>query len=97
MMWESRADIISALGVAFIAGYITCAAQNNVKDLWSQHGQLVVVQKQVIPALKAKANCEHKRADATVTIAKGAIAGANSDSAPIPATSDIPQDHCDKK
>lgn len=94
MTMERRIDAVSMLGVAFVAGYITCAAANHVKDLWSQHGQLVVVQKTVIPKLAAKVNCEHRRAEVATTIAKGAIAGAISDTAPIPSPSAIPKDNC---
>lgn len=48
-----------------------------------------------VPKLKAEAGCEHWRAQVTEKVAKQAIAGANSDAAPIPDSKAIPADHCD--
>lgn len=102
---EKKADSGSLFGAVFIAGYIACAAVNHVQELWSQHGQLQVIETKVVPKLKAqaaqvpalaaKAGCEHWRADVNASVAKQAIRGANSDSVPVPDASALPADHCD--
>ena len=88
-------DNLSYLGIAFIAGYIVCAAMNNtaaIPWLWSQRAQLVHTQKVVIPKLKAEVHCEHTRGDAAAVVAKKAIVGAVSDTAPIPSPQELPKD-----
>lgn len=103
---EAKADRVSLLGMAFVAGVITALSLNNVKELWSEHGQLQVIETKVVPklkaqaaqvpVLKAKAGCEHWRAQITEQVAKQAIKGANSETAPIPDASAIPADHCEQ-
>lgn len=46
--------------------------------------------------VRAEARCEHWRADKDEGIAKMAIKGANSDSAPIPDAKSLPRDSCNK-
>lgn len=93
-MLEQKADKLSLYFAVFLAGYVTCAEVNHVKDLWSQHGELQVVQQKVIPQLKAKVNCEHHVAVHNGTIAKEAIKGALNDNAPVPSPNDVENDSC---
>lgn len=95
-MWEVRFDKVSKAGMLVLAGYILCMGVNHVKDLWSDHGNLVVMQRKVVPALVAKVNCEHRRAEHNEHVAQEAIKGAVSDTAPIPSPAQI-QTSCPKK
>lgn len=88
-MLEARLDRISLWGAIFVAGYVTCAGVNHVKDLWSQHGQLQMMKTQVVPKLAAEVNCQKKRADINAVVAKQAIKGALADDAPIPSEHDV--------
>lgn len=45
-----------------------------------------------VKATRAEASCEHWRATIAANVAKQAIKGANSDSAPIPDIREIPKD-----
>lgn len=44
--------------------------------------------------IAAREACEHVVANKAIVVAKKAIKGATSDTAPIPATSDLPRDNC---
>jgi hypothetical protein len=94
MLLEEKADRGSIYLALFVAGWISALAANHVSELWSEHGQLDVVQHKVVPALKAKVGCEKKLAAITKGVAKQAIKGANIDSEPIPDEKDIPEDNC---
>lgn len=97
MVWEKRADRLSILGVVFVAGYIAAMAANHVKDLWSDHGKLEVMQRKVVPALVARANCEKRRAETNERVAHEAILGATIDPDNIPTTDEIQSKECPKK
>lgn len=81
MIWEKRADAISALGAAFVVGWISCSGYYSITHLWQKQNQLV-----------AQVGCEDARADKTARIAKQAIVSAQSDNVPIPSPSAIPKD-----
>lgn len=93
-MLEAKLTKLSYLGMAFVFGYLTALGNNHVKQLWSEHGQLQVIQKQVVPALKAEAKCEHKHAQINAKVAKEGIKGAIDDNAPIPSEDAIAKDDC---
>lgn len=69
-----------------------------VRGIEDHDATLVQTQKAAaaLPAVAAEAHCEHWRADKSAAIAKMAIKGANSDSAPIPDAKSLPRDSCDK-
>lgn len=72
MLTEKVGDNVSWIGMAFIVGYITCAAMNHtavIPWLWQQRAVAVQDQKVLIPKLAAEANCEHKRADTASALA----------------------------
>lgn len=89
MIWERRADTVSALGMAAIAGWIACAATNHVKDLWSQHGQLVQVETKVVPTLQTKLKQDDCDKSRIAAVAGQAIASAQGTGVPSPGYSDI--------
>lgn len=78
----------------FLSGWIGCSAYYGTLHLKQKEQTLHTVQTSVIPKLAAAAHCEDSRANKVTVVAKQAIKGANSDSAPIPAVSDIPKDNC---
>lgn len=93
-MLEEKANRGSTYLAVFVLGYIACLGANHVQKLWSEHGQLIVEKTKVEPQLKAKLGCEKWRAGVAEGVAKQAIRGANSDSAPIPDAKEIPKDKC---
>jgi hypothetical protein len=40
MTWEKRGDIISYLGLAFVAGWICCQSYYGLSHLWQERNQL---------------------------------------------------------
>lgn len=78
-----------------LVGWLGAQATYHVQDLLTNDKQLHVVETKEIPKLKQRAGCEHWRAQVSETVAKKAILGAVSDSAPIPSAKEIPQDNCD--
>lgn len=48
MIWEKRADFVSAIGVAFVAGWISCQGYYQLGHLWTQKAQLSQVAAQAI-------------------------------------------------
>lgn len=62
MMWEQRADRISALGMAFFFGVISTIFYYNIPHLWQDQKELVTVQTKTLPALASVAGCQEKRA-----------------------------------
>lgn len=84
-----------ALGFSIGNGHTTQGAIQDVSQkLGQKSGQLHALQTSDIPKLKAKVGCEQHRADQATIVAKQAIKGALSDSAPIPAPSSLPKDDC---
>lgn len=57
------------------------------------HGTLTAKKAEIaLPAIQAEAGCERWRAGKAISVAKQAIKGANSDTAPIPDIKAIPKD-----
>lgn len=48
MIWEKRADIVSYLGMAFVAGWISCQGYYGLTQLWTQKAQLAQTAAQAI-------------------------------------------------
>lgn len=89
------ADLIARYAVVFFFGWVACSYYHRIYQisyLQKEASVLTKVEKSDIPALKAEAGCEHWRATLASQIAKRAIVGANSMSAPIPDMSEIPKD-----
>lgn len=89
MMWERRADMVSALGAAFVSGWVSCSGYYSIEHLWQKQNQLVTVETKVLP----KVQTELKQADCDRTklagVAAQAIASANNLAFPAPDYSDI--------
>jgi hypothetical protein len=80
MTLEKRMDAVSALGLAFVIGWVSNSGYYAVSDLWKQKAALV-----------RQVRCEDARADKSALIAKQAILGAKTDG-PIPSQRMIPKD-----
>lgn len=89
-IWSKRLGLI-------LLGWFASSAYHGTLQLSQKAHTLDVVEQRQIPALKAKVGCEHWRANVATTVAKQAIAGANSDIAPIPDPKTIPADRCDTR
>lgn len=85
MIWERRADMVSAIGAAFVVGWVSCSGYYSLAHLWQEENQLVKVEKLDIPQLKALVRCEHKAHQIATDLAKEANATATDvDVAAIP-------------
>lgn len=89
MTWEKRADIASYLGMAFVAGWISCQSYYGLTTLWKAQDKLVHVEQTEVPKLKTnlkQADCDRAK---LASVAGEAIASAQSNSIPTPNYSDI--------
>lgn len=84
----------SKWAAVFLAGWFASATYHGTLSLTQKAQTLQVVQAVTIPKLAAAAHCEGKRADKATVVAKEAIKGAVSDTAPIPSPTEIPKDNC---
>ena len=75
-------------------GWFSSSAYHGVFGLTQKAKTLQTVQMVIIPKLKAANHCESARGDKAAMVAKKAIIGAVSDTAPIPDPKEIPVDNC---
>ena len=76
-------DAMSAIGFAFVIGWMANASYYNIQHLWQQNSQLT-----------AAVHCEDRRADKASKVAGQAILSANIDAVPTPHFKDLPLDNC---
>lgn len=84
MIWERRADMVSALGATFVIGWLSCSGYYSITHLWQVQAS--------VPKIQAEAKCEHHRADVSTHLAVQAIVSAESDDAVTPSTQALPKD-----
>lgn len=75
MMLERRFDMISAIGIAFVVGWLSNASYYNLTHLWQQKNQLQAIQTKTLPKLQALVQCEHVRANTNELIVQEAAKG----------------------
>lgn len=89
MIWERRADMLSALGFVFVAGWLSSSGYYSITNLWQAKAKLVNVEQTIVPRLQtqvAQANCDKQK---YAQLAAQGIAADQSDSVAAPDWKDL--------
>lgn len=89
MIWERRADMVSAIGGAFVVGWISCSGFYSIPHLWSKQDQLVAVETKEIPKLKTDLKQAHCDRDKMKDLAVRGVVAGETDNIAAPDWSDL--------
>lgn len=89
MIWERRADMVSALGAAFVLGWVSCGGYYSIGHLWQAKNKLVNVETTVVPALQTQVKQTHCDNQKLAQVAAQGIAAGEDDNVAAPEWEDL--------